>query len=188
MAFPATTPTSQPQASALLSNNAANAGLTNATPFDRLTNIEQVLANLLTDLPAGINVAALTTAISTSSTIKSTGPTAGVGYATGAGGTVTQATSKSTGVTLSKVCGQITLNNANLAATTSVAFTLTNTAIAATDVVLVNFASANTANSYFVSVDAVAAGSCSISLRNYTAGGLAEAVVLNFVVIKGVSA
>lgn len=56
MAFPATTPTSQPQASALLSNNAANAGLTNATPFDRLTNLEQVVANLLTDLPAGINI------------------------------------------------------------------------------------------------------------------------------------
>lgn len=50
--FPGTTPTSQPQASALLSNAAANAGLTNTTPFDRLTNLEQVAANILTDLPA----------------------------------------------------------------------------------------------------------------------------------------
>lgn len=50
--FPAITPTSPPQASALLSNNAADKGLTNATPFDRLTNLEQVVANMLTDLPA----------------------------------------------------------------------------------------------------------------------------------------
>lgn len=56
MAFPATTPTSQPQATALLGNNAANAGLTNTVPFDRLTELEQVVANLLTDLPTGINV------------------------------------------------------------------------------------------------------------------------------------
>lgn len=113
------------------------------------------------------------------------GLNSGIGYATGAGGTVTQATSKSTGVTLNTMSGAITLNNANLAATTSVAFTLTNNCIAASDVVIVNFKSGNTANSYFVSVDQVAAGSCSISLRNYTAGGLAEAVVLSFVVIKG---
>lgn len=58
MSFPATTPTSQPQASALLSNNAANAGLTNATPFDRLTVLEQVVGNLLTDLPSAINIPA----------------------------------------------------------------------------------------------------------------------------------
>lgn len=112
----------------------------------------------------------------------------GVGYATGAGGTVTQLTSKSTGVTLNAYSGTITMNNAALNATTSVAFTLTNSAIAATDVLIVNFKSGNTANSYFVSVDAVSAGSASISVRNYTAGNLSEAIVLQFVVIKGVAA
>lgn len=55
--FPGTTPTSQAQASALLSNAAANAGLTNATPFDRLTNLEQIVANLLTGVPAAANYA-----------------------------------------------------------------------------------------------------------------------------------
>lgn len=118
----------------------------------------------------------------------STGPTAGVGYATGAGGTVTQATSKATGVTLNTVTGTVTLNAASLAAATSVAFTLTNSAIAATDVVIVNIKSGATANSYTLNVDAVAAGSCSISLRNFTAGALAEAVVLSFAVVKGVNA
>jgi hypothetical protein len=57
----------------------------------------------------------------------------GVGYATGAGGTVTQATTKSTGVTLNKITGQITMNNASLAAGTLVSFTLTDSTIAATN-------------------------------------------------------
>lgn len=112
---------------------------------------------------------------------------AGLGYGIGAGGTVTQATSKSTGVTLNAYSGTITMNNAALNATTSVAFLLTNSAIAANDVLIVNFKSGNTANSYFVSVDAVSNGSASISVRNYTAGNLSEALVLSFVVIKGVA-
>lgn len=56
MAFPGTTPTTAAQASALLSNAAANAGLTNATPFDRLTNLEQIVANLLTDAPTNFQL------------------------------------------------------------------------------------------------------------------------------------
>lgn len=115
-------------------------------------------------------------------------PTAGLGYSTGAGGTVTQATSKSTAVTLNKVSGTITMNSAQLNATTSVQFTLTNSCIAATDVLIVNLKSGNTAGSYFVSVDGVAAGSATISLRNYSGGNLSEAVVLSFVVVKGVAA
>ena len=125
--------------------------------------------------------------IKASSSIKSISATAGIGYGTGAGGTVTQATDKSTGVTLNKVTGQITMNNASLAAATSVSFTLTNSAIAATDVVIVNIGSGATAASYTVTVDAVAAGSCRIHLRNESAGSLGEALVLNFAVIKGVT-
>jgi hypothetical protein len=114
--------------------------------------------------------------------------TAGIGYATGAGGTVTQATSKATAVVLNTPTGTITMNAASLAATTTVAFTLTNSAIAATDVVLVAIKSGATALSYHTQTAATAAGSCSIELRNVTAGALAEAVVLSFVVIKGVAA
>lgn len=109
------------------------------------------------------------------------------GYATGAGGAVTQATSKSTGVTLNTACGVITMNNAALAAGAEVAFTLTNSTIAATDVPVVAIASGGTSAAYVTSVTAVAAGSCDITLGNVSAGGLSEAVVLNFVVIKGVS-
>ena len=111
------------------------------------------------------------------------------GYATGTGGTVTQLTSKSTGVTLNKVCGQITMNNATLNRTTSVTFTLTNSFIAATDVVVVNIASGATAGAYVITVEVIAAGSCNISLHNLLTGtDLSEAVVLNFAVIKAVHA
>jgi hypothetical protein len=111
------------------------------------------------------------------------------GYGTGAGGTVTQLTSKSTGVTLNKLSGQITMNNATLNRNTGVSFVLTNSFIAATDVVIVNIASGATNDIYTATIDAVAAGSCRIHLHNHSTGtDLGEAVVLNFVVIKGVSA
>lgn len=112
-----------------------------------------------------------------------TSATAGFGYGTGAGGTVTQATSKSTGVTLNTVTGEITMNAASLAADTTVSFTLTNSAIASGDYVLVQHVSAGTAASYICTALA-AAGSATINVRNATAGALAEAIVLKFVVIK----
>ena len=111
-----------------------------------------------------------------------------IGYSTGTGGTVTQASSKSTGVTLNKRCGQITMNNASLAAAAEVSFTLTNSTIAATDVVYTCIASGATAGAYNTQVDAVANGSCRISVGNKSAGPLSEAIVLNFVVIKSVNA
>ena len=107
----------------------------------------------------------------------------------GTGGTVTQATSKSTGVTLNKLCGQITMNNATLNRNTSVSFTLTNSFIDTTDVVVVNIASGATAGAYAITVEVIAAGSCNISLHNLLSGtDLSEAVVLNFAVIKAVNA
>ena len=129
-----------------------------------------------------------TNAITSASSIKSTSATAGIGYGTGAGGTVTQATSKSTGATLNTVSGQITMNAAALAAAAEVSFTLTNSAVAATDVVMVSIASGATAGAYSVQCDAVAAGSCRISVGNRSTGSLSEAIVLNFVVIKAVAA
>lgn len=134
-------------------------------------------------------VSTLTGAVTFKSSAKSDSPSAGIGYATGAGGTVTQATSKSTGVTLNKICGEIVMNNASLGNKTAVAFTLTNSAIAATDVVAVSVKSGGTAGAYLVSAGAVAAGSCSITLYNAQgSGSLSEAVVLSFAVIKAVAA
>ena len=120
--------------------------------------------------------------------LSSKSATAGVGYSTGAGGVVTQLTSKATGVTLNTVAGAITMNGAALAASTAVSFALTNSAIAATDVLILSIKSGATAGAYRASIDAVAAGSATVTLRNLSAGSLSEAVVINFAVIKAVSA
>ena len=109
------------------------------------------------------------------------------GYATGSGGTVTQATSKATGVTLSKSTGQITLNAAALNLDTTVSFTLTNTVIEAGDILILNHISGGTAGSYLLNAQS-AAGSASINVRNITAGSLSEAIVIAFAVIKAVTA
>jgi len=109
------------------------------------------------------------------------------GYITGDGGTVTQATSKSTAVTLNKKCGTVTMNGAALAADAIVSFTLTNSTIAATDVVVLNHASAGTAGKYALNAQA-AAGSASINVTNISAGSLSEAIVIRFAVVKAVTA
>lgn len=164
MAFPATTYTNEITALSALENKVAALG-GGATSLGNIGFVTAYLANLL-DNPVFLG---------------------GVGYQPGggAGGAVTQATSKSTTVVLNTFSGAITMNAAGLATVTTVGFTLTNSQIAAVDVVLVSIKSGATANSYSVMVGAVAAGSCLIELRNNSGGTLSEAVVLNFAVIKG---
>jgi hypothetical protein len=106
-----------------------------------------------------------------------------IGYATGAQGAVTQSSSKSTPVTLSKSAGRITMNGANLATLTNVTFTLTNTLISVKDVVILNVSSGATAGAYNCWISSMSAGTCTITLRNISGGDLAEAVVINFAVI-----
>ena len=99
-------------------------------------------------------------------------------------GSVTQATSKATGVTLSKVAGVITMDDAALAAAAEVSFAVTNTKCTASDVVIVNHASAGTAGAYLVQANTIAAGSFAITVTNVSAGSLGEAIVLNYQILK----
>lgn len=110
---------------------------------------------------------------------------AALGFTAGSAGTVTQATNKATGVALNRANGRITMNNANLANLANVSFTLTNAMIGVNDMVVVNHSSAGTAGGYKVSANAIAAGSCQITVRNVSGGALAEAIVLTFGVIEG---
>jgi hypothetical protein len=103
------------------------------------------------------------------------------------GGTVTQSTNKSTGVTLNTESGQITMNNAALADAAEVSFTVTNSKIAATDVVVACHGSAGTAGAYIVSANGIAAGSFKITVSNVSGGALSEAIVINYVALKGAS-
>ena len=105
-----------------------------------------------------------------------------IGYAAVAQGAVTQATSKSTGVTLNTSAGQITMNAASLAATTNVTFTLTNSLLSGKDVLILNVTNGTSA-AYNCWVSSMGAGSATITLRNISASPLAEAVVINFAII-----
>ena len=127
--------------------------------------------------------AATGTSLAVTAALTSSG-TAGVGYATGAGGTVTQITSRTTGVTLDKTSGAITLFSAAGSATAAT-FTVTNSTVAATDVIILNQKSGT--DLYDLMVTAVAAGSFNITFRT-TGGTTTETPVFNFAVIKGVAA
>lgn len=104
------------------------------------------------------------------------------GYTTGAGGTVVQATSKSTAVTLNKPCGKITTHAENLAAGAVVGFTVNNSLVTADDVIVLTPKDGN-GYKYRFSVYSVNNGSFVIAVKNDTAGDLAEALPLNFAVI-----
>ena len=141
-----------------------------------------VFATTPTLVTPNIGAATGTSLIATSA-IASTG-TAGIGYATGAGGTVTQGTSRTTGVTLDKTSGAITLFSAAGSATAAT-FTVTNSTVAATDVIILNQKSGT--DLYDLKVTAVSAGSFNITF-NTTGGTTTEQPVFNFAVIKAVTA
>ena len=125
----------------------------------------------------------ISTTLSVGTSVLSSGA-GGVGYSTGAGGAVTQLTSRTTGVTLNKTSGAITMFTA-AGSTTAATFTVTNSTVAATDVIILNQKSGT--NLYNLKVTAVAAGSFNVTF--FTTGGTAsDAPVINFAVIKAVAA
>lgn len=107
----------------------------------------------------------------------------GVGYATGAGGTVTQITSRTTGVTLNKLCGNITMFSAAQAANDLVTFTLTNSFIEAGDYLLVQHISATNGGAWVFST-VCGAGSATISITNSSNASITSATPLRFFILK----
>lgn len=101
---------------------------------------------------------------------------------TSKGHSVTQATSRTTGVTLNRHAGSITLVSA-AGSTSWQSFTVTNDKVAATDTVRVVQKSGTDKN--MIHVTAVAAGSFQITFAT-TGGTTTEQPVFNFVVVKGV--
>jgi hypothetical protein len=112
----------------------------------------------------------------------------GYGAGNATGGTVTQATNRTTGVTLNTLTGQITTNNASLAAEASAVFVVTDSQVASTDVVIVSVQSGSNGGNTDITVIGVTNGTFSIQVaNNNVAAGTAEtgAIVINFVVVKG---
>jgi hypothetical protein len=115
--------------------------------------------------------------------------TGSLGYSTGAGGTVTQATSKSTAVTLNTPSGRITMDSAALAASTTVEFTFNNSLIASgTVLILAITGNVTTAAAYNLGTRSQSGSSMVIGLRNITAGSLSEPIQISYVLINGATA
>jgi hypothetical protein len=111
-----------------------------------------------------------------------------VAYVAGAGGAVTQTGSASTGVTLHKICGQITTVALTTAAAAEERFTVTNNQVAATDVVALS-TTYNGNGTVGLSVQKVAAGAFDIVITNlHASAAFNAAMVINFVVIPAVAA
>lgn len=107
------------------------------------------------------------------------------------GGTVTQATNRSTGVTLSTISGQITTSTASLAAETAATFTVTNTLVFADDVVIATIAGGSNGGNTTVQITTIAAGSFQVTVANQNAsGGGAEtgAILINYIIMKAAQA
>jgi len=122
-----------------------------------------------------------TTNVISSGLITTTGN--GVGYATGSGGVITQSTNRTTGVTLNKPTGQITLFSQAMANTTSNTFIFTNSTIAANDFLLINHWSGGTLGNYTFASN-TSAGQANVTIKAINTV-TAEAPVLQYVVIKG---
>ena len=118
--------------------------------------------------------------------IKSSSSSGGIGYGPGAGSTVTQSTNKSTAVTINTVCGNIIMSSDNLATDTVVTFTMNNSSISSTDILILNHISGGTAGAYMLNAQP-GVGNAQINVRNVTSGDLAQAITIGFAVIKGVT-
>ena len=142
------------------------------------TGVAPVLSAIGTDTNIGLSLQAK----GTGSVLVTVGN--GLGYGTGTGGAQTQATSRTTGVTLDKPNGAITLFSAAGDAVNWTSFTVTNNTVAATDTVVVSQKSGT--DKYTIFVTAVSAGSFELTFRT-TGGTTTEQPVFNFAVIKAVT-
>jgi len=107
----------------------------------------------------------------------------GIGYATGSGGTVAQATNRATSVTLNKSSGQITLQSQAMGAGTSNTIVFLNSTIAANDFLLLNHFSGGTIGNYTFASN-TSAGQANVTIRS-VGTVTAEAPVIQYVLIKG---
>jgi hypothetical protein len=108
-----------------------------------------------------------------------------LGYCSCAFSEVTQLTSKSTAVTINTPTGRITMDDAALNNNAVVRFTMNNSSINSNDVVIVNIKlNGSTPEAYIAFIADIGEGFADLALWNRSGGQLAEAVELNFAVIR----
>lgn len=113
--------------------------------------------------------------------------TGATGYGTGSGGTVTQGagSGKATAVTIDKLSGQITMNNAELAAGASISFQVLCPSFATTSDNVICTVVDDFGAFYTSEAHSIWNGYFYIRLTNVSGGSRSEAVKVNFSVIKG---
>ena len=112
-----------------------------------------------------------------------------IGYGGGARGTVTQATSKTTGVTLNKPSGKIITHGGSLAAGATASFQFQNSFIGPGDVLILSIGWPDSYDPSYYSARGAPyqanSGFALISLKNEGGQSFGHEVVINFAVIKG---
>lgn len=126
-----------------------------------------------------------TTAVTLDASGNLTSNAGALGYGAGAGGTVTQVTSKATAVTLNKPSGTITMHNAALGVGAQVEFVLNNSFIAVGDKVFLQTTDSSLGFKYRVGCYFSGSGSCHLWVANATGVSLSDYLTLSFAVIKG---
>lgn len=122
--------------------------------------------------------------ITSTQQITSSSPTTGIGYAIGAGGTVTQLTSRTTPVTINKICGNIVLfTAAGVAAYTS--FVVNNTTVGINDTIIVTTVGGS--NNYFAYANKIVDATSFVIHFVSTSGTVSDTPTINFTIIKSVT-
>lgn len=114
--------------------------------------------------------------------------TIGIGYGTGSGGSVTQATSCWTSVTLNKMSGEIIMNTSTAASDSFISFNLINSMIAATDIIIISAVETNsTGITSVIALPSPAGGSATIKVTSRSISWFPY-LKLYFSIIKGATA
>lgn len=132
------------------------------------------------------NVLALVAGTDAKTLPESEGNFTAKGFNISDGGTVTQATSITTGVSLNTTTGQITTQGATAVAGAEHKFTVSNSLVSATSLIVANIASYTGGGTPIVSVTAIGNGSFDITITNlHASAALDAAMVINFAVFGG---
>jgi hypothetical protein len=157
-----------------------------------LNRVKALIENLKRSLDwngaslSGVASLSTTGAVTSGTTLTATSGVTGGALKLDDGGAVAQGdgSGKATAVTLNKIVGKITMDDAELTAGSTVTFTVTCSHARATDVVVINHHSGGTVGSYHVQATGHAAGSFKVTVTNVTSGALSQQPVLHYALVK----
>ena len=166
-------------ATSLVVTDSADASVFDLDSDGALTSIVSVTAS---GAVQGGSITDGTATLSSGSLTGATDITAAT-YSTSGKGSVTQVTSASTGVTVNAASGKITTVSLTMASAGSETFTVTNSSVAATNIVLANVTSYTGTGHVAASVHNITAGAFDLVIINTSGSTLDSTVEVSFIVI-----